>query len=339
MLSLTYFYSQTDFNFIEEKEKISKHCSEYGLVFVDICIDDNPEIQEKYRSKTPVVVVGPYVLNSPFTDTDLKISSRSALDRHTRFVEEGNQEVKNKIRNGLVITNLDRLSYFISKSYVWIISIFMTLFIAIPFLAPILEKNGNHGAANVIYKVYHVLCHQLAFRSFFLFGEQDFYPRELASIEGVQTYEDITGSDVIDLDYARFFVGDSDLGYKIAFCQRDLAIYGSLAIFGFLFQVTGKKFKQLRWFYWILIALMPIAIDGFSQIPSLSTGWPTWVPIRESTPFIRVLTGTLFGVGTGWFMFPMMEESMKETRIMFQRKFAIIKKLKKQQDSIFHETN
>jgi len=132
---------------------------------------------------------------------------------------------------------------------------------------------------------------------------------------------------VIDLEYARDFIGNKVVGYKVAICERDVAIYGSLAFFGFVFQLTGKKIKKLHWYWWFIFALIPIALDGSSQIPSLSSGWPAWVPLRESTPFLRILTGSLFGIGTGWYMYPLMEESMKETRIMLNRKFNIINKI------------
>jgi uncharacterized membrane protein len=179
----------------------------------------------------------------------------------------------------------------------------------------------------------------LAFRSYFIYGEQPIYPRELAHIDNLLTYEQITNSEVIDLEYARDLIGNNLLGYKVAICERDVAIYGSLALFGFLFQLTRKKMKQLPWYLWFIIALIPIALDGFTQIPSLSAGWPAWVPIRESTPFLRILTGTLFGAGTGWFMYPMMEESMKETRITLHRKFAIIKKINQAKKPVLDETN
>ena len=42
-----------------------------------------------------------------------------------------------------------------------------------------------NGAANVVYKMYSPLCHQWAFRSFFLFGEQAYYPHAAAGIPGV----------------------------------------------------------------------------------------------------------------------------------------------------------
>jgi hypothetical protein len=35
---------------------------------------------------------------------------------------------------------------------------------------------------------------------------------------------------------------------------------------------------------------------------------------RESTPILRVITGGLFGFFTAWFGYPMVEETMTETR-------------------------
>ena len=53
------------------------------------------------------------------------------------------------------------------------------------------------------------------------------------------------------------------------------------------------------------------------QIP----GWPFW-EYRESTPLLRTLTGALFGFSTAWFGFPLIEESMAETRVNFAAKKA-----------------
>lgn len=337
MLSLTYFFSKNDFEQDSNFNQIKNHCENNGLVFVDICIDDSPEIKSKYEGSTPTVCIGPYILHAPYSETDLKVATQSALSRQERLEASGDENYKKRVRNGVSINNLDRFSYFFSRSYVIVLSVILSIFIAIPFLAPVLEKAGYTTSANIIYKVYRVVCHQLAFRSFFIFGEQSVYPRELARIDGLITYEEITNSNVIDLEYARDWVGDNLLGYKVAICERDVAIYGSLALFGFLFQLSGKKFKQLNWYLWFIFALIPIGLDGVSQIPSLSAGWPTWVPMRESTPFLRVLTGILFGAGTGWFMYPMMEESMKETRITLQRKFAIIKKISQSSKTVSDE--
>jgi len=196
-------------------------------------------------------------------------------------------------------------------------------------MAPILMVRGHETGAKVIYKVYSLFCHELAFRSYFINGEQAFYPRELANIPDFVTYEQATGMSAFDITYASKFTGDSILGYKVALCERDIAIYGSFILAALFFQFTGRKIKALPWYLWIIFALLPIGLDGVSQLPSLASGWPSWMPIRESTPLLRTITGALFGLGTSWYLFPMMEESMVETRASLARKFAIKKKIKK----------
>jgi uncharacterized membrane protein len=73
--------------------------------------------------------------------------------------------------------------------------------------------------------------------------------------------------------------------------------------------------------------VVPIGLDGFtqlfSQIPSAFI--QSILPYRESTPFLRVLTGFLFGFTTAWFMFPLIEETMSDTRRMLSKKFATLK--------------
>ena len=185
--------------------------------------------------------------------------------------------------------------------------------------------NGNNQAAKTIYGFYRIFCHQLAFRSFFLEGKQAFYPRELAHIDNLTTYEQEFNDPTVNIDVARKNVGNTEAGFKVALCERDLAIYSSLGLLAFIFQVSGRKIKPIRWYLWFLIAIIPIGIDGFSQIPGLSSGWPAWVPIRESTPFLRLATGSLFGGMTGWYMFPLMEESMRDTHQQLITQREIIK--------------
>lgn len=57
--------------------------------------------------------------------------------------------------------------------------ILLGIYTALPFVAPTLMKLGATGPARVIYTLYSPFCHQFAFRSFFLWGEQGFYPRSI----------------------------------------------------------------------------------------------------------------------------------------------------------------
>lgn len=208
-----------------------------------------------------------------------------------------------------------RLSVWLRKHYLAIINLMLALYVGLPVLAPILMKTGQVNVANRIYKFYRPFCHQLAYRSFFLFGEQAYYPLEIAEIEGVKSFEQVTGLEAEDTQAATAFVGNEQLGYKIALCQRDLAIYGSLLLFGLVFALTGRKMKALPWLAWLVLALLPMGLDGLSQllgnmnIPALS-----WIGLRESTLFLRVLTGLMFGWFTAWFGIPSIDEIVNEKK-------------------------
>ena len=167
--------------------------------------------------------------------------------------------------------------------------------------------------------------------SFFLFGEQPFYPAAEANIAGYKTFEEATGITGISDPYsmsrfeARDYIGNDTVGYKVALCERDVAIYGAIFLFGIIYSVTGRKLKSLPWILWLLLAIAPIGLDGFSQLFSqFNWDWlSNLVPYRESTPYLRVLTGSLFGFFTAWFAYPNIEESMNETRQYYIKKFAV----------------
>ncbi len=205
-----------------------------------------------------------------------------------------------------------KFSIWFNQNYMWIICGLLFLFLFFAFLAPVLMKLQLETPARLIYWTYDAFCHQLAFRSWFLFGEQPFYPRQLAGITGLLTYESITGDENLDLFYARNFYGNSQVGFKVALCQRDIAIYGSLLVCGLLFHFSGRKAKPLPWWSWILFGLVPIGLDGISQFGGLGISFLSWLPVRESTPVLRTITGCAFGISTAFFLFPLVEENMRE---------------------------
>ncbi|MCL4271920.1 MAG: DUF2085 domain-containing protein, partial [Anaerolineales bacterium] len=194
-----------------------------------------------------------------------------------------------------------------------------------------LMKLGAETPANLIYRMYKPLCHQFGFRSFFLYGEQPFYPLAEAGMTGYKTFEEVSGIPNLDDPYsftrfeARNYIGDETVGFKVALCERDVAIYLAIMGFGVVYGLTGRRLKSLHWMLWLLIGIGPIGLDGFSQLFS-QFNWE-WlnalVPYRESTPFLRVLTGALFGLATAWFAYPNIEDSMSETRQYYMKKFAV----------------
>lgn len=315
----------------EQKIQISgmleKLKTEIEFNFQIIDISDSEDLITKYAEITPYVKIGPYTLSGEIFESNLKMTIFAAKDRERQLTEVGDDQYQQRIKAGSKITNLDKVSLWLSKSYIWLMIFFLSLYVGLPFLAPYLLKTGAELPANIIYTIYKPLCHQLAFRSWFIFGEQAYYPRSAAGIEGVITYEEISNQPVINIREAQKFKGNDFTGYKVALCQRDIAIYASMLFFGLLFVLSGRRIKSIKWYIWVLIALVPIGFDGVSQLPGLASSLPEWLPVRESNPTLRTITGSLFGFFTAWYLFPLIEESMVETRTIITEKIKYVKSL------------
>lgn len=333
MLTVT-LYTRKDCHLCEQaKSDLESLQASYPHRLVEIDIDSDPALQKKYLLDIPVVEVGPYALKAPFDKQKLKMTLGAAGDRRGQLDKLGREDHRERVRRGQTIGGADRFMSWFSRHYLAVVNVFILMYVGLPIVAPVLMKSGATLPANVIYTIYKPLCHQFGFRSFFLFGEQPYYPLAEAGIPGIKTFEEVTG--FTDLHnpaalsrwQARELTGNETIGYKMALCERDMAIYGAILLFGILYAVLGRRLKPLHWMLWILIGMVPIALDGFSQLFS-QIEW-TWLqallPYRESTPFLRVLTGALFGFATAWFAYPHMEESMAETRQFFIKKFESIK--------------
>jgi len=294
-----------------------------------IDIDSDPAMKEKFALDIPVIEVGPYRIKYPFSNQDLEMTLMAALDRKSQLERVDDQRYHHAVERGKTVTRADKISLWISKNYLLIINLFVLLYVGIPFSAPVFKKIGADGAAEVIYRVYRPLCHQWSFRSWFLFGEQAFYPLEAAKMPGVLTFEEVSGiTDINDPGrlQARLFEGNEILGFKVALCERDVAIWGSILLFGLIFAISKRKIKGIHWLIWIIFGLGPIGLDGVSQIisqlnlPFLSG----LLPYRESTPYLRTMTGFLFGFLTAWYGYPTIEEAMADTRRILTKKIAVI---------------
>lgn len=288
---------------------------------IEIDIDGDRNLIKKYAVQIPVVEIGPYVLKAPISSHDLEITLRAAQEREQQITQIDTAIAQGVYQKSIVITSADRFSLWLSKHYMLVLNVIVLLYLGLPFLAPVLLKLGYNGPAKIIYKGYSFVCHQLAFRSWFLFGEQTAYPRQAAGVDRLKPYGMVTGMDEFDNLQAREYTGSPVIGYKVALCQRDVGIYGGILFFGLIFSLSKRRLKSLPWYLWIIIGILPIAMDGFSQL--LSQPPISLLPMRESTPFLRTLTGGLFGITTAWFGYPMVEETMSEIRKFTQEKFAL----------------
>ncbi len=218
---------------------------------------------------------------------------------------------------------------FFSRHWLTIFNTLVGIYVVLPILAPSLMSLGLERPARLIYTIYSPMCHQMAFRSFFLYGEQGVYPRELAHVPHVtpfetyaQTLPEFQGIPADDwvsfFAAARRFVGNMELGYKMALCERDMAIFGALLIGGVAYGAARRRWQinalPIIWF--VIIGMGPIALDGFSQLFGYYGLTIPWIgehlPVRESTPFLRTATGAWFGLCVAWLALPQMDAGVRD---------------------------
>lgn len=180
----------------------------------------------------------------------------------------------------------------------------MALVLGLAFLAPWLMAHGLPWAGQLLYLAYRPLCHQLPERSFFLGGLRAAYSlQELGAHLGYEA--------------PLRWIGDAELGYKMAFCQRDAAIYAGWLVGALAYglvrgrlrfpnregRFTNRPYRGVPW--WAVVALAaPMAVDGFGQ---LLGAW-------ESTWWMRIVTGVLFALGTVAFVYPVVDRAMQEAQ-------------------------
>jgi uncharacterized membrane protein len=198
-------------------------------------------------------------------------------------------EVTNLERIERLTVFLDKLVFWLAKHWLLLVNLVLAVYGGLPLLAPILMGLGYTWPAGIIYAFYKPQCHQLPQRSFFLLGPQLAY--------SLETLQALLGPEMLaDDSLARAFIGNAALGYKVAYCQRDTATYGSMLLAGMVFSLVRHRLKPLP-FAFYLILLAPWAVDGLAQ----------FLGFYESTWQLRTITGSLFGMATVWFAYPYLE--------------------------------
>lgn len=201
------------------------------------------------------------------------------------------------------------------------------LFNVLPFAAPVAMQLGWSGIGNAIYDVYGLFCHQMAHRSFFLFGQQIMYTPQQLPIE-------LSGQMGLDALALRAFRGSEALGWKVAWSDRMVTMYGGILIGGIVYYWLSKHrriYPVSIWFF-VLLAL-PMALDGgthlLSDFAGLTAGFRynnAWLVYLTNHVFpasfyagdmlgsfnswMRIVTGLLFGLGCAAFIFPYVDRGI-----------------------------
>jgi uncharacterized membrane protein len=322
-------YSREDCHLCEQaKTDLDALQDRYPHRLVVVDVDSSQELRQAYGFEVPVVEIGPYRLKAPFDRQELQITLGAANDRKQHLESLQDPAYTDLVRRSRTWTKSDGLAYWFTRHYLALFNLFVLIYVGLPFLAPAMMAAGIEAPARLIYRSYSLVCHQLAYRSFFLFGEQVVYPRSAAGVEGSLTYAQASGlgegSTSDDLYAAREFTGNRAMGYKIALCERDVSIYAAILFFGLLYAFSSRRIPPLPWYLWLLLGILPIGLDGFSQLFSQPPF--NFLPFRESTPLVRSLTGFLFGFTTAWLGYPLAEQSMRESREIMAKKLWAVKR-------------
>ncbi|MGC9397875.1 MAG: DUF2085 domain-containing protein [Anaerolineae bacterium] len=220
----------------------------------------------------------------PTAEEILAEAQRRITEREHGNGRESNAEAPFRRRT---VQLLNRMVFWLSKHWIAVFNLALLLYVGLPFLAPTLLVAGYENAANALYGAYNHVCHQYPIRSWFLFGAQAAYRPGEALLPEVY-------------HKAPRFLGSPTLGYKVAFCQRDVAIYGSMVLGGLIFGVLRKRrhLPSLPVWAYLVFGLLPMGLDGGYQLLSQLAAMvkPGLLPVYESGPIARTITGALFGL-------------------------------------------
>ena len=201
------------------------------------------------------------------------------------------QPVTGRTRDFVIFA--DKAIFRLAKHWLALANLIWGLYVGLPLLAPVLMDVGWTLPAKAIYTLYRPACHQRPERSYFYGGPSAVYSVQELEAAGVNTDP-----------FARA-IGNEQIGWKVAFCERDVAIYGSIFLTGIAYALLRKRLvaKPMRLRYFLLF-LVPMGVDGVLQL----------FGVYESTWVMRTVTGALFGIGAVLFSYPYIEEGFADVR-------------------------
>lgn len=198
-------------------------------------------------------------------------------------------------RRRTLVLFIDRQIIKLAQYWLAAFNLLIGIYLFLPILAPVLMASGAPGLGRLIYLVYAPACHQLPQRSFFLGGPQANY-----TLDELCSLGEIDSDNPFEL---KQFLGSPRIGFKMALCQRDIALYGGLLLGGLLFGPLRKRIKPISLLVYGLL-LLPMALDGGLQ----------FIGLYESNWILRLLTGGLAGIATVWMLYPHIETAFIEVR-------------------------
>ena len=203
------------------------------------------------------------------------------------------------------------------------------MFILLPWVAPLLMKVGFERAGNWLYLLYSLVCHQFPQRSIFLFGDQLSY--------SIDTFQPM-GTSLADPFVMRTFVGNEQMGWKVAWSDRMISLYGGVWIWTVLWLALPKMRRSIIRSWICLLLLIPMIVDGVTHFLNdvyfgMGAGfryenmWLAKITFNLLPPnfyvgdqlgsfnsWMRWLSGYTFSFGLMWWVLPRLQRPVKNIR-------------------------
>ena len=222
----------------------------------------------------------------------------------------------------VTISPIDRTVAWLGGNWIVMFGFVVGFLVALPFLAPFFMSIGWSVPGRIIYFIYSFVCHQLPERSFFLFGTKISF-----TVPEIQAAYQMSFDPMI----LRQFVGNLEMGWKVAWSDRMVAMFSSLWLFGLVWYPLRNHIRRIPW-WGLILFLAPMVIDGsshaVSDVAGIGAGFRDtnlWLAALTHNLFpstfyagdaigsfnssMRLLTGVLFGLGTVWYTFPFLDEA------------------------------
>ena len=229
---------------------------------------------------------------------------------------------------------INRMALGLARHWLIIFNLLIAVWVGLPWLAPVFLHWGWGGAANAVYSFYASQCHQLPERSFFLFG-----PKPMYSLVEIQA----AWRNTTDPSVLRQWIGNFDMGWKVAWSDRMVSMYTSLLLAGIVYTFVRKRIRPLSLWGFALL-LLPMLIDGgthmISDIAGIGHGFRDtnlWLTSLTGNTFpssfytgdalgsfnswMRLITGVLFGIAVIWLAYPVVDGFFADYVLLIENKF------------------
>ena len=159
---------------------------------------------------------------------------------------------------------------------------------------PLLAFDNDMGAA---YAAFSVTCHQKLSRSLCVFSDgEGHWIADCTPQDGkfITSPSDRTETRV---SY------DGIVGMKMPVCSRDIGLYAAMLLGGLIYPLARRLEDDVPPAVFLIIALVPIGIDGGVQVVSEIGILPI---VYESTNAIRLATGAIAGLAAAFYAVPIL---------------------------------